>query len=201
MIGVQNVIRRELQIRKQMNVAQISCRQPKVRIFLMIHQQDLPIEAELRQRLGKRLGLMALERKCIDHIQLIVFEFLTESRLQSSSKHLLRQGSLVIPRTRPKDRTALPPQRIPNLTNPGATCTLLAPRLPAAPGNLSACLRVMRPGSKAGEVLFYCQMHQTGVNRSGKDCVGEVQLPCDIVVQILDMYRCHWYRPHVSTTR
>src|SRR5690242_4666092 len=124
MMRVQNVIGRDLQIGKQLNIAQIPSCKPEVGIFLMIHQQDLAVETELCERLGKRFRLVAFEVESIHDVQLILFEFLGQSRLEGGAEHFLRQRRFIISWTGSEYRTTFAPQRISYFADSCAASTL-----------------------------------------------------------------------------
>src|SRR5262245_56630443 len=117
MTSVQKLIRRDLEIGNQVHVTQIACGKQEVRILLMIHNENLTVESQSRQRLGEGLGFVILESECIDNVELVFLELQRKRRSQGRPKHLSRQVVGIIARLRTKNRAAFPPQRIADLTD------------------------------------------------------------------------------------
>src|SRR5262249_55007757 len=137
---VEYVIRSDLQVRKELNIAQVPRGKPKVRVLLMIDNQDPAIEAQLCQYLREWLCLVTLEREGVDNVQLICFEFLGKRRFQSCAEHLLRQRGLVVARPRTEYGAALAPERVSDFSNARSACTFLAPGFLAAAAYFGASL-------------------------------------------------------------
>src|SRR3989442_4232837 len=73
MLCVQQMVWRDLQVHQQLNVTQISRRQQKIQIFLMVDQQNLPIEAKFGESLRERLGFMVFQNQPRRDTHLIFF--------------------------------------------------------------------------------------------------------------------------------
>ena len=84
---------RDLEIGKQLNVAQVACSQLQVQIFLMVDQQNLAIETEPGESLCKRFRLVVFEIERLDDVELILFQLQCQRGFQSGPEHLARQRS------------------------------------------------------------------------------------------------------------
>src|SRR5215471_7927778 len=147
MFRIQNVVWRYLKIRKKLHVVQISRCEPEIRIFLVIDQENFPVQTESGKSLRKGLRLVTFQSESLDNIELILFEFLRQSGFQGRTKHLLRQWSVVAARAGAKHRAAFTPQRIPDLSDARAARSLLAPGFLAAARDFRACFCMVRSRS------------------------------------------------------
>ena len=117
MVGIQQLVRRYLQTANETDFFNIAGRSPQVFGRLVVDDENLSLETKLRQRLRKRLCLVIREGKGIDDIELVFFQLESKSGTESSAEHFLWKVVLVISRLRAEDRTALPPQRIPDFAD------------------------------------------------------------------------------------
>jgi len=108
------------------------------------------------------------EGEGIDDIELVFFQLESKSGTESSAEHFLWKVVLIISRLRAEDRTALPPQRIPDFADTGATGSFLPPGLLSTSGNVLAGFRLVRAGALACEVLLHGVVEQTFVHRSAE---------------------------------
>ena len=173
------------------NLLEVAEGKERVDVLVIDDDGDATLATEGLESLGSGLGRGLLEVEAVDDEELVCRELAGKHGCHGELDDLVVHAESVGTGMRAKDNAAMTELRGARRALTGAAGTLLAERLTATAGNLTAGLGVMRTLTTSGHLAANDLMDACAVGLDGEDAIGYLDRARRLASGVSDLDLCH----------